>query len=171
MTPIIGKKAPEFKAQAYLNGEFKEVSLADSHGKWTVLFFYPLDFTFVCPTEIKGFQAMVEDFKKANTAIVGASVDSVYSHKQWCETSLGELSFPLLSDMNHEISRNYGVLVEEKGISLRGAFIIDPDGVLRSYTVNDLSVGRNVEEILRTVQAFQTGSNCPVNWRPGQATL
>ena len=171
MAPQIGKPAPEFKAQAYVNGEIKEVSLADSKGKWTVLFFYPLDFTFVCPTEIKGFQELYDQFVANNIAIVGASVDSVYSHKEWCEGSLGKLSFPLLSDINHRISRDYGVLLEEKGISLRGAFIIDPDGILKSYVVNDLSVGRNVEEILRTVQAFQTGSNCPVNWRPGQPTL
>lgn len=171
MAPIIGKPAPEFTAQAYVNGEIKEVSLADSKGKWTILFFYPLDFTFVCPTEILGFQEKIEEFRKANVEIIGASVDSVYSHKQWCESSLGKLSFPLISDISHRISRDYGVLIEEKGISLRGAFIIDPDGNLRSYVVNDLSVGRSVDELLRTVQAFQTGSNCPVNWKPGQATL
>lgn len=171
MAPIIGQKAPEFTAQAYVNGEIKSISLADYRGKWTVLFFYPLDFTFVCPTEIKGFQELFGEFEKNNIAIIGGSVDSVYSHKEWCETSLGKLNFPLISDINHRISRDYGILLEDKGISLRGTFIIDPDGNLRSYVVNDLSVGRNVEEVLRTVQAFQTGSNCPVNWKPGQPTL
>lgn len=171
MAPQIGKPAPEFTAQAYQNGEMKDVSLAQYKGKWTVLFFYPLDFTFVCPTEIKGFQEHYDAFKASGIEIIGASVDSVYSHKQWCETSLGQLSFPLISDISHRISRDYGVLMEEKGISLRGSFIIDPEGNLRSYVVNDLSVGRNVEETLRTVQAFQTGSNCPVNWKPGQPTL
>jgi peroxiredoxin 2/4 len=171
MAPMIGKPAPDFTAQAYMNGEIKEVSLSQSKGKWTVLFFYPLDFTFVCPTEIKGFQESFNEFKASNVEILGVSVDSVYSHKQWCDTSLGQLSFPLISDLSHRISRDYGVLIEEKGISLRGAFIIDPEGNLRSYVVNDLSVGRSVDELLRTVQAFQTGANCPVNWKPGQPTL
>lgn len=171
MAPMIGKPAPEFKTQAFVDGEIKEVSLADYKGKWVVLFFYPLDFTFVCPTEIQGFEAAYDEFKKDGIEIIGGSVDSVYSHKAWCESSLGKLRFPLISDISHRISRDYGILMEEKGISLRGTFIIDPDGNLRSYVVNDLSVGRNVEETLRTVQAFQTGSNCPVNWKPGQATL
>ena len=171
MAPQIGKPAPGFTAQAYVDGEIKEISLSDSKGKWTVLFFYPLDFTFVCPTEIQGFEASFEAFKESGIQIIGASVDSVYSHKEWCEGSLGKLRFPLISDINHRVSRDYGVLIEEKGISLRGAFIIDPEGTLRSYVVNDLSVGRNVDEILRTVQAFQTGANCPVNWKPGQPTL
>jgi peroxiredoxin 2/4 len=171
MAPVIGKLAPDFTAQAYENGQMKEISLSQYKGKWVVLFFYPLDFTFVCPTEIKGFQGSIDEFRKNNIEIIGASVDSVYSHQAWCQSSLGELSFPLISDINHRVSRDYGVLIEEKGISLRGTFIIDPDGNLRSYVVNDLSVGRNVEETLRTVQAFQTGSNCPVNWKPGQATL
>jgi peroxiredoxin 2/4 len=173
MVLTIGQKAPTFTAQAYQNGDMKDVSLEQytQAGKWTVLFFYPLDFTFVCPTEILGFNAMVKEFEAANVQIVGASVDSVYSHKAWCEGSLGQLNFPLLSDLSHRIARDYGVLNEEKGLAYRGVFIIDPQGILRSYLVNDLSVGRNVEEVLRTVQAFQTGSNCPVNWKPGQATL
>jgi peroxiredoxin (alkyl hydroperoxide reductase subunit C) len=169
----IGQKAPDFTAQSYMKGEMKEVTLSSyaAAGKWTVLFFYPLDFTFVCPTEIKGFDAMIKDFETANVQVLGASVDSQYSHQAWCQGSLGELSFPLISDLSHRISRDYGILNEEKGLAYRAVFIIDPNGVLRSYLVNDLSVGRNVEEILRTVQAFQTGSNCPVNWKPGQATL
>ncbi len=169
----IGQKAPEFTASAYTNGEIKEISLSQytQAGKWTVLFFYPLDFTFVCPTEIQGFNAMVNEFAVANVQILGASVDSAYSHQAWCQGSLGELNFPLISDLSHRISRDYGVLNEEKGLAYRGVFIIDPNGIVRSYLVNDLSVGRNVEEVLRTVQAFQTGSNCPVNWKPGQATL
>jgi peroxiredoxin 2/4 len=171
MAPIIGQPAPDFTAQSYWNGEMKPVSLADYKGKWLVLFFYPLDFTFVCPTEIQGFEAMYDDFKAIGAEIVGGSVDSVYSHKAWSESSLGKLRFPLISDISHRISRDYGILIEEKGISLRGTFIIDPEGKVRSYVVNDLGVGRNVEEILRTVQAFQTGANCPVNWKPGQATL
>ncbi|MBX2860130.1 MAG: peroxiredoxin [Vampirovibrio sp.] len=171
MAPQIGKAAPEFTTQAYADGAMKDVSLRDYKGKWVVLFFYPLDFTFVCPTEIQGFSEKVGDFEKANCQILGASVDSVFSHKAWSEGDLGQMKYPLLSDISHRISRDYGVLLEDKGISLRGVFIIDPDGILRSYVVNDLSVGRNVDEVLRIVQAFQTGELCPVGWKPGEKTL
>jgi alkyl hydroperoxide reductase subunit AhpC len=171
MAPQIGKPAPEFRAQAYVDGEIKEIALTDYRGKWVVLFFYPLDFTFVCPTEIQGFDQHLADFQKLNAQVLGCSVDSVYSHKEWSQGALGKLNYPLLSDISHRISRDYGVLIEEKGISLRGAFIIDPQGVLRSYVVNDLSVGRNVEEIVRILQAFQTGELCPVGWKPGEKTL
>jgi len=166
----IGKPAPEFTAQAVVDGQIKDVSLRDYRGKWVVLFFYPLDFTFVCPTEIQGFNDKVGEFEKINAQILGASVDSVYSHLDWLK-DLGNLRFPLLSDLTKRISRDYGILMEEKGISFRGAFVIDPDGVLRSYVVNDLAVGRNVDEVLRIVQAFQTGELCPVGWKPGQQTL
>lgn len=166
----VGKPAPDFTAQAVANGQVKEISLRDYRGKWVVLFFYPLDFTFVCPTEILGFNREYDQFEKIGCQVLGASVDSVYSHMDWMK-DLGELRFPLISDLTKRISRDYEVLLEEKGISFRGIFIIDPDGILRSYAVNDLSVGRNVEEILRTVQAFQTGELCPVGWKPGQKTL
>ncbi len=171
MAPQIGKPAPDFTTQAYVNGEIKEISLSDYRGKWVVLFFYPLDFTFVCPTEIQGFDAKYEEFQKMNAQVIGGSVDSVFSHKAWSEGDLGKLKFPLISDISHRISRDYGILLEDKGISLRGCFIIDPDGVLKSYVVNDLSVGRNVDEIFRLVQAFQTGELCPVGWKPGEKTL
>lgn len=171
MAPLIGKPAPEFTAEAYEAGEIKNISLSDYKGKWVVLFFYPLDFTFVCPTELKGFNASKAEFDKLNAQIIGASVDSAHSHKAWSQSSLGEMNFPIISDITHRISRDYGVLLEDKGISLRGVFIIDPDGNLKSYSVNDLSVGRNVEEVLRLVQAFQSGELCPVGWTPGQATL
>ncbi len=166
----IGKPAPEFKAQAVVDGKVKEVALKDYRGKWVVLFFYPLDFTFVCPTEIQGFNQKNDEFKKLNTVVLGASVDSVYSHMDWLK-DLGPLSFPLVSDLTKRISSDYGILMEEKGISFRGAFIIDPEGILRSYVVNDLAVGRNVDELLRTLQAFQTGELCPVGWTPGTKTL
>ncbi len=171
MVAQIGRPAPDFTAQAYHNGEITEISLSDYRGKWVVLFFYPLDFTFVCPTEIQGFNEKMDEFKKLNAQILGCSVDSVYSHKAWSESSLGKMNYPLLSDINHRISRDYGVLLEDKGISLRGVFLIDPDGNVRSYVVNDLSVGRNVDEILRVLQAFQSGELCPVGWKPGQQTL
>jgi alkyl hydroperoxide reductase subunit AhpC len=171
MAPIIGKPAPDFKAPSFFNGEMKEISLADYKGKWVVLFFYPLDFTFVCPTEIKGFSAAKAEFDKLNTQVIGASVDSVYSHKAWVEGDLGPVSFPIISDISHRISRDYGILIEDQGISLRGVFIIDPEGNLKSYAVNDLAVGRNVDEVLRLVQAFSSGELCPVGWTPGQKTL
>ena len=171
MVAQIQRPAPDFTAQAYINGEIKEVSLSQYKGKWVVLFFYPLDFTFVCPTEIQGFSERHEDFKKLGCEILGVSVDSVYSHKEWSEGALGKLKYPLVSDISHRISRDYGVLLEDKGISLRGLFLIDPQGILRSYVVNDLSVGRNVDEVYRTAQAFQTGELCPVGWKPGEKTL
>lgn len=171
MAPLIGKPAPDFTAEAYEAGEIKQVSLSDYKGKWTVLFFYPLDFTFVCPTELKGFNAAKAEFDKLNVQLIGASVDSAHSHKAWSQSSLGEMNYPIISDITHRISRDYGVLLEDKGISLRGIFIIDPDGNLKSYSVNDLSVGRNVDEILRLVQAFQSGDLCPVGWTPGAETL
>ncbi len=168
----VGKPAPDVKAQALLpDGSVKEVKLSDYRGKWVVLFFYPLDFTFVCPTEIKGFNSNYEGFKKLGAEVLTASTDSVYSHKAWVEHGLGKVSFPMLGDTSHEVSRAFGVLVEEKGIALRGTFIVDPQGVVKSSVINDLAVGRSVEETLRTLQAFQTGELTPCQWAPGQKTL
>lgn len=171
MVAQIQRQAPDFTAQAYFKGEMKEVSLRDYRGKWVVLFFYPLDFTFVCPTEIQGFSQKIAEFEKLNAQVIGASVDSVYSHKAWSEGALGEMAYPIISDISHRVSRDYGVLLEDKGISLRGLFLIDPDGILRSYMVNDLAVGRNVDEVIRLLGAFQSGELCPVGWKPGEKTL
>jgi alkyl hydroperoxide reductase subunit AhpC len=168
----VGKPAPEVKAQAYLpDGAFKEVKISDYRGQWVVLFFYPLDFTFVCPTEIRGFNSHYEEFKKLGAEVLTASTDSVYSHKAWVEHGLGPVKFPMLGDTNHAVSRAFGVLLDEKGIALRGTFLIDPNGIVRSSVVNDLSVGRSVDETLRTLQAFQTGELVPCEWKPGQKTL
>lgn len=167
----IGEKAPQFESEAYVDGEFKTVKLDDYKGKWVVLFFWPLDFTFICPTEIKGFAKREDEFKKLNAAVLGASTDSVHSHKVWQTKDLPEVKFPLLSDMNHTLAGAYGVLMEEKGFALRGTFIIDPEGVLQYSVVSNLNVGRSVEETLRVLKAFQTGELCPVEWEPGQATL
>ncbi|MFZ5802382.1 MAG: peroxiredoxin [Candidatus Omnitrophota bacterium] len=153
------------------DGSFRDVHLSDYRGKWIVLFFYPLDFTFVCPTEIKGFNAKVEEFKKMNAEVLTASTDSVFSHKAWQEQGLGKLKFPMAGDTNHELSRLFDVLIEDKGIALRGTFIIDPEGILRSAVVNDLAVGRSVDETLRTLQGFQTGELCQCGWKPGEKTL
>uniref|UniRef100_A0A6B2EKL0 thioredoxin-dependent peroxiredoxin n=1 Tax=Phlebotomus kandelakii TaxID=1109342 RepID=A0A6B2EKL0_9DIPT len=178
-TPLLAAKvqqpAPSFKGTAVVNGEFKEISLNDFKGKYLVLFFYPLDFTFVCPTEIIAFSDRISEFRKLNTEVVGVSVDSHFSHLAWTNLDrknggLGQLQYPLLADITKEISRDYNVLLEQNGISLRGLFIIDPNGILRQITVNDLPVGRSVDETLRLIKAFQFvekhGEVCPANWNP-----
>ncbi len=168
----VGKKVPDLKAQAFMpDGSFKEVNLSQYRGKWIVIFFYPLDFTFVCPTEIQGFNAKYEEFKKLGAEVLTASTDSVFSHKAWTEKGLGTVKFPMISDTGHHWSKAFGVLVDETGISLRGTFIVDPTGLVRSAVVNDLSVGRSVDETLRTLQAFQTGELTQCGWRPGEKTL
>lgn len=163
---------PTLKAEALLpNGKFEAVDLNRYRGKWVVVFFYPLDFTFVCPTEIRGFNEHYEEFKRLGAEVIGVSTDSVYSHKAWVESSLGPVKFPLMGDTNHAISEGFGVLIPEKGVALRGTFIIDPHGIVRSAVVNDLPVGRSIQETLRTLQAFQTGELCGCEWQPGKETI
>ncbi|AWP14350.1 putative thioredoxin-dependent peroxide reductase mitochondrial isoform 2 [Scophthalmus maximus] len=178
--PAVTQPAPAFKATAVLNGEFKEMSLADFKGKYLVLFFYPLDFTFVCPTEIIAFSDKANEFHDINCEVVGVSVDSHFTHLAWINTprktgGLGHIHIPLLSDLNKQVSRDYGVLLEGPGIALRGLFIIDPNGVVRHMSVNDLPVGRCVEETLRLVKAFQFvethGEVCPASWSPESPTI
>lgn len=168
----VSLKAPEFEGQAVVpGGDFKDIKLSDYRGKWVVLFFYPLDFTFVCPTEITSFNRHYPEFKKINAEVIGASIDSIYSHLAWINNGLGNLNFPLLSDITKSISRDYGVLIENEGVALRGTFIIDPDGNVRSAVINDTGIGRNVDEILRTLKALQTGELTPCGWNPGEKTL
>jgi peroxiredoxin (alkyl hydroperoxide reductase subunit C) len=167
----VGHLAPDFKAKAYVNGEFKEVALKDFHGKWICLFFYPLDFTTVCPTEIRSFAQNDAKFKDLGCQVIGCSTDSEYSHKAWFERDLKEAKFPVLADTSHHVSRDYGVLMEERGVALRGTFLIDPKGTLQWMTVNALGTGRSVDEVLRTLEALKTGEACPAEWRPGQPTL
>lgn len=172
MSIRVSDKITNFEAEAYFpDGKIKTLKLSDYKGKWVVVFFYPLDFTFVCPTEIKGFNQHLEDFRKANAEVIGVSTDSAYSHKAWTESSLGKVAFPLIGDTNHAVSRLFGVLVEDKGIALRGTFIIDPDGKVVSAVINDLKVGRSIEETLRVLKAFQTGELVGCEWKPGQPTL
>ncbi|KAK7464971.1 cTPxI [Stygiomarasmius scandens] len=181
MVALIQRLAPAFKASAVIEGLFQEISLSDYLGKWVVLFFYPMDFTFVCPTEILAFNDALEDFKALDTVVLGVSTDSQYSHFAWAtqprkEGGLGPgLKLPLIADRNMKISRDYGVLLEDEGIALRGLFIIDPKGTLRQITVNDLPVGRSVSETIRLVKAFQFtdkhGEVCPANWSEGSATI
>ncbi len=167
----VGSKAMEFKMDGVFKGKFDEFGLSDYKGKWVVLFFYPLDFTFVCPTEIKEFSKRSAEFEKLNAQVLGVSIDSKFSHDAWIKSELGELTYPLLSDITKKVSEDYGVLLEEAGISLRGTFIIDPDGVLKWMVVSDLGTGRSVSETIRSLAALQTGELCGVDWEPGQQTL
>jgi alkyl hydroperoxide reductase subunit AhpC len=173
-------KAPDFKANAVVNGQFKTVSLSDYRGKNVILFFYPLDFTFVCPTEIVGFSDRIQEFKDRNTEVLGVSVDSEHSHLAWInqprqQGGLGGLTYPLVADLTKKISRDYGVLLEDGGVALRGLFLIDAEGTIRHMVVNDLPLGRSVDETLRMVDAlthFQKhGEVCPIDWKPGKATI
>ncbi|XP_076371226.1 peroxiredoxin 2-like [Tachypleus tridentatus] len=178
--PALTKPAPDFSGTAIIDGEFKEIKLLDYKGKYLVLFFYPLDFTFVCPTEIIAFSDRVEEFKNIDCEVVACSTDSHFSHLAWVNTprkegGLGKMKIPLLSDKSLEISKAYGVLKDDEGISFRGLFIIDNHQNLRQITINDLPVGRSVDETLRLVQAFQFtdkhGEVCPAGWKPGDDAM
>ncbi len=170
--------APDFTAQAVMpDGQFAEVSLSDYKGKYVVLFFYPLDFTFVCPTEIIAISDRLGDFKSRDTEVLGVSIDSHFSHFAWRnvprnEGGIGEVAYPLIADLDKSISRKYGVLLEKPGIALRGLFVINPDGIIQHITINDLPLGRNVDEMLRVVDALQFtaehGEVCPANWHKGE---
>ncbi|MDN4616981.1 peroxiredoxin [Paenibacillus sp. PsM32] len=175
---LVGKQAPDFNMETVSGDgkDFGRVQLSDYKGKWLVFFFYPLDFTFVCPTEITALSDAAEEFKALDTEIVGVSTDSIHSHKAWINTApenngLGQLNFPLASDITKKVASDYGVLIEEEGVALRGLFIIDPEGELKYEVVNHNDVGRSVEETLRVLQALQSGGLCPMNWKPGQKTL
>lgn len=178
---FIQKPAPAFSGTAVNKyGEFIDIKLSDYAGKYLVLFFYPLDFTFVCPTEILDFSKKAEEFRAINCELVACSVDSQYSHLAWTNVEpkkggLGHINIPLLADITKQISKDYGVLLEDQGVALRGLFIIDDKGILRQITVNDLPVGRSADEVLRLVQAFQYtdkhGEVCPAGWRPGGDTI
>ncbi|XP_012787447.1 peroxiredoxin-4-like [Sorex araneus] len=176
----VSKPAPYWEGVAVINGEFKELKLTDYRGKYLVFFFYPLDFTFVCPTEIIAFSDRIEEFRSINTEVAACSVDSQFTHLAWINTprkqgGLGPIRIPLLSDLTHQISKDYGVYLEDAGHTLRGLFIIDDKGILRQMTLNDLPVGRSVDETLRLVQAFlytdKHGEVCPAGWKPGSETI
>ncbi|MEA5575610.1 peroxiredoxin [Anabaena sp. UHCC 0451] len=177
----VGQQAPDFKATAVADQEFKDIKLSDYRGKYVVLFFYPLDFTFVCPTEITAFSDRYEEFNNLNTEVLGVSVDSEFSHLAWIQTDrksggVGDLNYPLVSDIKKEISAAYNVLDPAAGIALRGLFIIDKDGVIQHATINNLAFGRSVEETLRTLQAIQHVQShpdevCPAGWQPGEKTM
>ena len=168
----VGSPAPPFTLDAVVNLEFKKISLSDYQGKWVVLFFYPGDFTFVCPTEIKGFNKSLDDFTKANAEVLAVSVDSRFSHLAWIKSgALDKLEYPLLADFSKQTAHAYGVLDEENNTARRGLFIIDPKGVIQYRVVHSDKVGRSVEETLRVLKALQTEELCPLNWKPGDRTI
>ena len=168
----VGKPAPDFSGlTTYHKGEFKKVNLSDYNGSWLVLFFYPRDFTFVCPTEIRGFAKHEAEFSAMDCKIISASTDSEWSHKTWFEKDLPEVQYPIIADTTHTLSRAYGVLNEDDGSSERGLFIIDPQGVVQYALISSGSVGRSVKETLRVLKALQSGELCPMEWEEGQSTL
>jgi peroxiredoxin (alkyl hydroperoxide reductase subunit C) len=174
----VGQAAPDFDMPSTKNIEKlnENVSLSDYQGKWVVLLFYPLDFTFVCPTELTTFSDRYEDFIGIGADVIGVSTDSVHSHRAWLKTPRDKggvegLQYPLASDITKQVARDYGVLIEDKGVALRGLFVIDPEGTLRYAVIHDLNVGRSADETLRVIQALQTGGLCQAEWRPGQETL
>ncbi len=174
MTIQIGQPAPDFQADAWIRGAHgpRKVTLSEYRGKWVVLFFYPRDFTFICPTEIASFGALQPGFEREDAVVIGASTDSFFTHKAWFESDprLQGINYPVLADTSQQVSREFNVLLDD-GAALRGTFIIDPEGIMRHITVNELDVGRNVDETLRVLQALRIGELCPVGWRPGQPTL
>ncbi|XP_022742953.1 2-Cys peroxiredoxin BAS1, chloroplastic [Durio zibethinus] len=180
--PLVGNTAPDFEAEAVFDQEFIKVKLSEYIGKkYVILFFYPLDFTFVCPTEITAFSDRYEEFEKLNTEILGVSTDSVFSHLAWVQTErksggLGDLKYPLISDITKTISKSYGVLIPDQGIALRGLFIIDKEGIIQHSTINNLAIGRSVDETMRTLQALQYVQEnpdevCPAGWKPGEKSM
>lgn len=168
---MIGTKAPEWKAAAYVDGEHKTLSSEDYKGKWYVLYWYPLDFTFVCPTEIVGFEKLREQFEDDGVAVIGCSTDSVFSHENWFkdkEIFPQGVHHPVLADTNHKVSKAFGVLKKDQGVAFRATVVVDDHGVIQSYAMNNLDVGRNPEETLRTVQACLAGGLCGAGWKKGQ---
>jgi peroxiredoxin (alkyl hydroperoxide reductase subunit C) len=170
--PMIDQPAPQFTAQAVIDGgEFREIKLSDYKGKWVVLYFYPLDFTFVCPTEITQFRDHLKDFKELGAEVIGVSVDSVHSHKRWIKDNLQDLHYPLIGDITKRISRDYGVLFEDKGIATRGTFIIDPEQKIQYMGIHNLSVGRDTNEIVRVLAGLKSGELCAAGWKKGDKHL
>ncbi len=179
---LVSKSAPDFELEGYFNGSFGKYKLSDYRGKWVILLFYPLDFTFVCPTEVLNFSDAADELAQLNCQILGISVDSQYVHKAWVDTKRedgglgGSLNYPLLSDLNKQIARDYGILMEDEGVALRGLFLINPDGIIMHSTTNNLSVGRSVNEAKRVLKAFQfvtthEGQVCPADWEEGKDTM
>jgi alkyl hydroperoxide reductase subunit AhpC len=165
----MGSRAPEFKLQGIRGGKVADYSLESFPGKWLVLFFYPADFTFICPTEVTGFSKSAKDFRAEEAEVIGASVDPIETHRSWID-ELGGIDYPLLSDVEKKTSRDYGVLVEKEGVSARATFILNPAREVNYLMVSHMNVGRSVEETLRVLKALRTGRLCPAEWKPGENT-
>lgn len=173
MSIQVGQNAPNFQTTALVGREFQTINLEQYRGKWVVLFFYPMDFTFVCPTELVEFNNKIDEFEDRDTVLLGGSTDTEYSHLGWVKSheDLADLKYPLFADTTKRMALDYGVLKPEAGVALRGTFIIDNDGVLRWSCINDLNVGRNVDEVIRVLDALQTDELCPCNWKKGEDTI
>ena len=175
---FVGHEIEDFKVNAYHDGETTEVSKKDVLGKWSIFFFYPADFSFVCPTELEALQDKYKDFKKANAEIYSVSEDTEFVHKAWAQASdkIGKIKYPMLADPAGKLARMFDVLDEDAGQAYRGVFIVDPDGIIQSYTINNMGIGRSADAILRTLQAPQFVREhgdrvCPANWKPGQDSI
>lgn len=178
MLPVIGNKIPGFEGEIYHDESFKKTHLSDYEGKWLILFFYPADFTFVCPTELEDMAENYAKFRELGAEVISVSTDTVFTHKAWHDHSeaIKKIKYPMLADPTGELSRMMGVYIEDEGLALRGTFIIDPDGVLQSYEVNSNNIGRSSDELFRKLQAAQFvrehgGEVCPAKWTPGKKTL
>lgn len=175
---LIGKKIEDFKVQAYHNGDFKEVTADTVKGKWSLFFFYPADFSFVCPTELGDLADNYDKFKEVGVEIYSVSTDTHFVHKAWADASdtIAKIKYPMLADPTGDLARQFDVLIESEGLALRGSFIVNPEGEIKAYEVHDLGIGRNAEELLRKVQAAQFVAEhgdqvCPAKWTPGDETL
>ena len=174
----INAPAPKFEAKVFQNDEIKTIKLTNYKGKWVVLVFYPADFTFICPTELGELADHYDELKKLNVEVLSVSTDTVFTHKAWWDNSatIKKIKFPMVADPNGQICRSYGTYIAEEGLSLRGTFIIDPDGILKSFELNDNSIGRSSKELIRKIKAAQFvrehgGEVCPASWEPGKPTL
>jgi peroxiredoxin (alkyl hydroperoxide reductase subunit C) len=178
MASIINSQVPDFKVQAYANGEFKTVTQADLKGKWSIFFFYPADFTFVCPTELGDMADRYAEFQKMGVEVYSVSTDTHFVHKAWHDASdtIKKIQYPMLADPTGHLSRSFGVHIEEEGLAYRGTFVVSPEGHIKIAEIHDNGIGRNADELLRKVQAAQfvashPGEVCPAKWRPGEKTL
>lgn len=178
MQTLINSKIPDFKVQAYAGGDFKTITQADLKGKWSIFFFYPADFTFVCPTELGDMADKYDAFKKMGVEVYSVSTDTHFTHKAWHDTSetIKKIKFPMLADPTGHLSRAFGVHIEEAGLAYRGTFVVNPDGLIKLAEIHDNGIGRNAEELMRKVQAAQfiaanPNEVCPAKWRPGDKTL
>jgi len=168
---MIGQTSPGWQASAYVNGEQKQITSEDYRDRWHILYFYPLDFTFICPTEIVGFQSLMKEFSDESTDIIGVSTDSYFSHAAWLQDRNifpEAITHPVLADTAHSVSSAFGVLKKDEGVAYRATVIIDDQSIIRSISINDLSAGRNPSETLRTIQALRSGGLCPADWRKGE---